>query len=362
MAIDKAIATQENLNRFMGYNPETAKVKNGEAITKIVESAINSQILSNPPNALKMLNDVKDKIPADEYAKLQKKTEEGFIDYDIQRDTSTDTEQSFVYKQLQLGDKGYYSFLSADARTKALEKSQLKIGRNRRYSDYMLNKNQDQNERKMLVDWIDGKLDIEVVKNSLLNNDIRRSFGEKMLKKYYSLAPENTDYKVYNQIRELQNTNTPPEEINKLIIENSDKLNPSDIKDLINKTYSEVDQKQKIMIRYNANALKDWAEKSLLDNNQELSSNIVYEFHRRVNQENAQGARIDEIAQELQREKIKELYPPTALMKDVPNFVADRKRLRKVYERESKLRGKSAPAKKPVSAIIDSGGIDFDDL
>lgn len=364
VAIDKAVATQENLNRFMGYDPETAKVKNGETATKIVKSSISSLILSNPPAALKLLNDMKNKIPADKYTELQKKTETEAIDYDIQRDTSTDPEQSFVYKQLQLEDKGYYNFLSADARTEALERSQLKIGRNRRMSDYLLNKNQNQNEAKMLVDWVDGKLDIGVVKNGLLNNDIHLPFGERMLKKFYSLPPEHTDYRVYNQIRELQNSDIPPEEINRLVIENSEKLNPFDMKDLINKTYSEQDKTRKEKMRYNSSALKIWANKNLYSaqEGEDLSGDIVYDFYQRVDKENAQGKRIDEVAQEIIKDAIKKEHPQTTLMEDVPNFIASRNKIKKTYERESKLKAKGKPIQKPGNIVTGSSGINFDDL
>lgn len=363
-AIDKAVATQENLNQFMGYDPDTAKVNNGEAASKIIKSAIDSQILSNPPNALKLLNDVKDRMPANEYAKLRKESEEKFIDYDIQRDASIDTAQSFVYQQLQLGGKGYYSFLSANARTKALEESQLKIGRNRRYSDYMITKNQDQNERQMLVDWVNGNLDIGVVKNGLLNNGIRLPFGERMLKKFYSPLPERSDYMIYNQIRQLQTSDTQPEKINELIIENSEKLNPSDIKDLINKTYSEQDKTQKEKIGYNSLALKNWANKNFFSapEGEDLSGDVVYDFYQRVNKENAQGARIDEIAQEVIKDAIKKEHPQTALIADVPNFIATRNKVKKTYERESKLKARNKPIQKPSNVITGGSGISFDDL
>lgn len=368
-AINKGVATQEALNRFMGYDPETSKVKNSEIMDRIVKSAINSQLLSNPATALELLNGIKDKISADKYRELRKETETGFINYDIQRDTSTDTEESFVYKQLQLEDKGYYNFLSAEARTKALEESQLKIGRNKRMSDYMINKNQNQNESKMLVDWIDGKASPEGIKNAILSGSVRRNFGEKLFKNFYADLSEHTDFSIYNKIREMQLSNTTPQEINQTILDNADKINDKDKRFLIEKTLSETDIKRNAQIRYNAGALKVWAGNELgrigatpESENSKLSNDIVYEFHRRVNESDAQSVKVDEIAQELVREKIKEFHPQTALIEDVPNFVANRNRIKKLYGKNSKLKG--TPVKmQPINVITNNdNGINFYDL
>lgn len=67
-AIDKAVATQENLNRFMGYDPETAKVNNNEAATKIIKSAVLSTLKTtgNLTLAQSLLDGVKDRLSGDE--------------------------------------------------------------------------------------------------------------------------------------------------------------------------------------------------------------------------------------------------------------------------------------------------------
>jgi len=67
-AIDKAIGTQENLNRFMGYDPETAKVSNAEAASRIVKSAVLSTLKTtgNLTQAQALLDSAKDKLLGDE--------------------------------------------------------------------------------------------------------------------------------------------------------------------------------------------------------------------------------------------------------------------------------------------------------
>ncbi|MFA5350256.1 MAG: hypothetical protein WC357_02860 [Candidatus Omnitrophota bacterium] len=67
-AIDKAVATQESFNRFMGYDPDTAKVNNGEAATKIVKSSILSTLKTtgNLTQAQALLDSVKDRLPGNE--------------------------------------------------------------------------------------------------------------------------------------------------------------------------------------------------------------------------------------------------------------------------------------------------------
>ena len=278
---------------------------------------------------------------------------------DIASDSAITKEQSYVYNQLKLGGSGDYADLTVKERAEYFTKLEQKIRRNQILFQFDSSQNQNKNEVQMLINRDEGKLDISQVKDALLSLSIRRPFGEKMLEKLYAIHPEVSDYKVYNDIRELQNTNASAQEINEKILDSLEKLSAQDTKDLINKTYAEIDKKQKIIIRYNADALKNWAKQNL-SLMPEMQADLVYEFHRRINQSNAQGSAIDVIAQELQKEKIKEIYPPTALMNDVPNFVSDRKRLKKVYEKESKLKGKTQP--KPTNVIIGGTGMGYDDF
>ncbi len=75
-AIGKAVVFNNDYNRFMGYDPDTAKVKNGEAATKIVKSAVLSTFNTNGfLPAQRLLNDVQDRIPKPAFDDLSKQIE-----------------------------------------------------------------------------------------------------------------------------------------------------------------------------------------------------------------------------------------------------------------------------------------------
>jgi hypothetical protein len=288
----------------------------------------------------------------------QKKLQESVLNSDRNKDNATSINESYVYQQLKLGKDGDYPWLSSEDRAKELSTIESKVRRNELLFTFQRNEDHNQNERQMLVDASEGKLTPERVKDGLLGQTIRLSFGEKMLKKVYANPNPDTDYTTYNKVREMQLTDAAPQEINQFIVENFDKLSNPDKKFLIDSTYSEADKKKNTIIRYNSEALKNWG-KDKLSMMPGVQADLIYEFHRRVNQDNAQGQAIDVIAQELQKEKIKEIYPESALMDDVPNFTADRNRLKKVYGKESKLKGKPL-SQKPAGAY--SAGMGFDDF
>jgi hypothetical protein len=290
--------------------------------------------------------------------KFTKDLSKAVIDTDISRDTATDIKDSFVYAQLKLGKDGEYALLTDQQRAESIETIQKKVRRNQILFQFQDAKNKDQNEAKMIVSLADGGETPESIKKAVLSGDIRNSFGEKALKRVYSDPTVKTDYRVYNQVREMQYTDASVETINQFILDHADKLSQEDIKILIDKSYAQADVKQRAAIRYNAQALKEWASSAIDDDGNAAS--VVYEFHRRINAENASGQRVDQIAQDLQKETIKALYPPTALIDDVPNFVASRNRIKKVYARESKQKGRASTPKATLTGA--SSGIDFDDL
>ncbi|MEI6831314.1 MAG: hypothetical protein WCK61_01255 [Candidatus Omnitrophota bacterium] len=75
-AIGKAIVFNEDYNKFMGYDKNTAQVKNGEAATKIVKSAVLSTFNTNGLlHAQRLLNDVQDWIPKSAFDDLSKQIE-----------------------------------------------------------------------------------------------------------------------------------------------------------------------------------------------------------------------------------------------------------------------------------------------
>ncbi len=323
----ESILKKKYIKSYSPQDSETAKLE----FNPMLEDGITGGYLTREEAMKKKLN-------------MEKDWDQGRLDYDISRDESTSTEDSFVYNQLQLGSKGFYANVDPEVRAKSIDNIQIKIGRNKRLAEYEIAKDQDKNEAEMLVAWADGALTEDYVKESLLSNRVRLRFGEKMLKNIYSDRTTETDIGFYAKVRELQSSGSSPEEINKLIIDNPDKLSDSDKKLLVNKTFTEKDRIRNEKLRYNASALRVWEKRNAVTSDEETleSSSMSYDFFQRVDKENAQGKRIDEIADEVLRDNIKRNYPETALMKDVPNFVADRNRIRKTYEKESKLKGQKA--------------------
>ncbi|MDD5476877.1 MAG: hypothetical protein PHG87_01495 [Candidatus Omnitrophica bacterium] len=75
-AIGKAVVFNDDYNRFMGYDENTAQVKNGEVATKIVKSAVLATFNTNGLlPAQRLLNDVQDRIPKSAFDDLSKQIE-----------------------------------------------------------------------------------------------------------------------------------------------------------------------------------------------------------------------------------------------------------------------------------------------
>jgi hypothetical protein len=285
----------------------------------------------------------------------------GSVDLDIKRDEATSFKESYTLAELKKGKDGIYKHLTSEELAERIDSAELHIGRNKKNQDFFIDKNQEATEANMLILDAEGNLSYQEVKDNLLSLGISKEFGAKMLKKVGKSDPNaETKNEVYNQARGMQLTNAKPKAINEYILDHADQLNIQDKKQLMEFTKAGENPKQQAIIRYNSEALKEWSKKSLSLMG-DVPNDIVYEFHRRVNKEKAEGARIDEIAQELQKEHIKEAYTPTALMTDVPNFIASRNNLKKVYGKQSKLKGVTP---KPINAVTGSNGMpqSFEDI
>ncbi|MFA5499492.1 MAG: hypothetical protein WC404_00255 [Candidatus Omnitrophota bacterium] len=288
--------------------------------------------------------------------KLNKEWNEQHVDYDVSNNPE------WALQELQKGEQGFYRGISPDVRAKGASDAKAKIRKNQILFQFQDNQDKDKNEAQMLIDSIDGKLSKDQIKNSLITGGIRRPFAEKMFKQVLADPNPKTNNETYIKVRAMELNNAPVSEITQTILDNNDKLSNEDKRRLIDHAFSKADIKEKDKISYNAAALRIWSVKNLGDftKGKDLSADVVYEFHRRVDQEKAQGNRVDEIAQEVIKDKIKEYYPSTAVMSDVPNFIAEKNSIKKIYEKNSKLKGK-APSPGP-SVITGGSGIDFDDL
>jgi hypothetical protein len=212
---------------------------------------------------------------------------------------------------------------------------------------------------QMIVAQSEGTLTFDQIKSGMLNGSIKPKDGERLIKQLKELPAVKTDYSIYTKIRELQTSGEAIETINQTILENSDKLTPQDTKFLIEKSFNEQDKNRNMRIKFSVDALKGWT-KNNLSLMPEVSSEIVYDFFNRIDKEKAEGVRIDEILMDVQKDYIKKYNPSTALLEDAPNIIANRKRIQKVYEKESKIRTRSTP--KQNSPVIGNTGINFDDL
>lgn len=269
---------------------------------------------------------------------LTKSWDDAAMLHDVNMDTSTDMEDSFVVQQLRLGSKGYYKDIDPESRDKALGLAQAKVRRN-----FLMNKMQqtqdwDKNEAQLSVDQIDGKADPAFIKDSILNGSIRRPFGEKMLKKVYELNAEKTKPEAYNEIRMRQLLGEKPAEIISLVLENKDKLTADDAKYLLQKNSAPEDDIDKGKIKYNYENLSAWSREGSLM----LESEVTNDFLKRIAKDNATGSRIDDIAVEVQKDTIKKYSPDVATLEDVPNFIVNRKKFMKAFNRKSKLKGEKA--------------------
>lgn len=300
-----------------------------------------------PQTALKEYRDWKAGIPKSRF------------NYDKGRDMATSLEDSYVYNQLKLGDEGIYSGMSKEEQGKSIEELQVKINRNKKMFEFQQGINQTQNLAQMIVAQSEGSLTLDQIKIGMLSGDIKSKDGEHLIKQSKEVPAVETDYSVYAKIREMQAGGTSVDEINKTILDNSDKITPQDTKALIDKTFSEQDKNRNMRIKFSVDALKGWTQKNL-SLMPEASSEIAFDFFNRIDKEKAQGTRIDEILMETQKDYIKKFNPDTALLEDVPNIIADRNHIQKVFDKESKIKNKQAP--KQVSPVIGNSGVDFDDL
>jgi hypothetical protein len=170
-----------------------------------------------------------------------------------------------------------------------------------------------------------------------------------------------TDNEIYSQIRSMVSLGYTRPQVIDTIFNHSDKLSNEDTRRLVDHVLSKSDTAENDRINYNVTALNLWSKRNLGDffGNKDLSSDIVYEFHRRVDKEKAIGIRIDEIAQEVIKDNIKKYNPSTSLMEDAPNYVGGKNGIKKTNEKNSKLKGEVPISKPPAT---DGSGIDFDDL
>lgn len=346
---DKDLMAQETATtkeRYFSASTTQEKQNAKEELAQVFSRRVENKILNKAE-------------AANLYQKELKELIKGQFNYDKGRDMATSLENSYVYNQLKLGDKGTYTGLSKDEVGKSLEEIQLKVNRNKRDFEFQSNINQTQTLAQMIIAQAEGTLDFEQIKLAILSGNLKPKDGERLLKQSKELPAIQTDYSIYIKIREMQASGEAIDTINQTILENSDKLTLQDIKFLIEKSFNEQDKNRNMRIKFSVDALKGWTQRNL-SLMPEISSEIVYDFFNHIDKEKAEGVRIDEILMDVQKDYIKKYNPSTALLEDVPNIIANRKRIQKIYEKESKIRAKTTP--KQISPVMSDTGIGYDDL
>lgn len=148
-----------------------------------------------------------------------------------------------------------------------------------------------------------------------------------------------TDVKVYNDIRTIQMTGeidgqpATATQINELILERSAEglLSDGDSKTLLEKTIGDITSRSSELVKLNEEGLKSWGQQTFFGaevawdqmpvQTQGKLNEMIYKFHRRVDDEQAEGSRIDEIAEEVKREYIKAEHPELGDVADIPHVV-----------------------------------------
>jgi hypothetical protein len=290
--------------------------------------------------------------------KLFKKYQDNSIDYDIAKDMATSLNESYVYQELKKGKNGLYKNLSVDTLGKSLDGIQKKIRRNQILGAFNMGQNQDKNEANLLVQKESGTITTTQIKDMILNQDIRRNFGEKLLDTKENAPALETKKSAFNKAMEMGLNGKTTGEINQYLLDNTDKITPQDLQGILEQASVVKDKKSAERLKYNSDALKVWAVKNM--GSPELAEEVVFDFFQRVQQDKAQGESVDNIANDIVRTTIKKEIPQTALMSDIPNFVANRKRIKRINAKASKL--KSTSPKSNVSMNTPSSGVSFDEL
>lgn len=189
----------------------------------------------------------------------------------------------------------------------------------------------DPNEQYTLIDaqdaFAEGRISLEQYEK--LEN---RLTSEKAVK-------ARTDVATYNAIREAQLSGkwegeaVSPQRLNEIILERSAAglLSDTDSKSLLDKTFGDITNRSSELVKLNEEMLKSWGQRTFFGaevawdqmpvQTQGKLNEMIYKFHRRVDDEKAEGSRIDEIAEEVKREYIKAEHPELGDVGDIPHVI-----------------------------------------
>jgi len=316
-----------------------------DQIDKQMKVSIDSMVpqFVQPDVAYKLWNDIQTRVGAN------------IIDRDIHNEVATDKNDSYILKELKKRSSGIYSQLDEKIRNQKIDEIENKIKKNS--SDFFSNKETTKanNTFQMLKDLSNQTLTPETINNAVFYGDMDQQDGEKLKSKMLVPIQPETNRLVYDRLRKMQSSGVKQKEINKFLIDHFEQITDKDRLDFLNNPISKEDNAR---VSYNADALQNWAISNLYDNKQgkDYSPEILYDFYTHL--QGKSGQQIDDLAQEIIRQEVKKIYPDTALMEDLPNFVFEQKRAKHIYQKQSKLKGKSTPVELRPSSV----SIEFEDL
>jgi len=270
------------------------------------------------------------------------------VDYDIMQDASVSPSESYVLDELLAGKSGRYAYLTDEERGKKIDQIQKKIKRNMTERTFRTTQQQDQMESQLLSAFGSDEVTPHAVQELLLNSSVRKNFGRKYQEAMFTPPPRTTDPRAYNKIKMAQLSGKSQKEINEMIVANLGSLKDEDRRFLAENAYDPADDKT-MTARASAQAIYEWAEELGEDPDE-----AAYRVFRKI--EN--GLTPDNAALMVQELLIQRKYPDTVIS-GIPNIIASRNRIKKVYRRESKAKGKPAEIS---AAGVYQHTIGFDDL
>lgn len=337
----QGISLQANKDLFLSeakHDAEIAKIKvNGDILKKAIDQGKanllvyendlqNQYINSNSPGerqvAVTKYEQKIDEAVAAGYittedavkAKLNRASKWG--EAQVERDISIDPKSTL--EELQKGKEGVYIDLPETKRTELIKTAKNEVIKSQKISDALVKDQQAVNYKQAMLNAFDGKLTVKSAQELYRNNFISDTQFSKLNNYlYYNLPTVNEDdLGTYNSIAQMQaEGDKTPEEINSVILDSAakNKLKNASAKQLIGKTYNDFKNRKDDLVALNAKEMRTVGEEffrtSLDETDKSKVEQAIYTFHRRVIEENAEGERIPQIAQEIMTDAIRKEYP-----------------------------------------------------
>jgi len=240
-------------------------------------------------------------------------------------------------------NSGMFPYIGVDTRKTALTwiktrkteiKQQIEDTRERNYQDL---------KTKAITGGVKDKVNILLEARELLEQkepgitadqyeDI-----EDYVTKDKAIAPE-INMATYNKIRTMQETGKDLEgnpmterDINAFILRQVGRtLEETEAKQLMDKSYAVMGAGDKTRIKIAEDGIKAWGQREILGDvaavavpeaSKGVLNGIIYNFHKRVEEEKAGGSRIDEIAREEVLNYYRRTYPKMALTESMPTDI-----------------------------------------